>query len=212
MFAIVGLGNPTEQYSQTRHNAGFWVIDALSDKVGSSSWKSKFNCDFQKVSFASSEVLLIKPQGYMNLSGETVKPLLSFFKIPPESIILVYDEVDLDVGVIQVRLGGSAGGHNGVADIIRHLGGDKFHRIRLGIGRPEVENKVKSEKEDDFSAIRGGKTQKISSWVLNRPGPKELELLDESVQKSIGALELLLKGGLSKESLEKAQQIYNRRQ
>ena len=191
MHAVVGLGNPGSKYEATRHNAGFWVIDSLQRKHGQfDNWKSSHDCLSLRTRIGSESVLLVKPQKYMNLSGEAIWPLLQFYKISSESLVVVYDDLDLPTGRIQIRKGGSAAGHNGVSDIINHLGTKDFFRIRVGIGQLESET--------------GSKTGK--NRVLSAPRPEEKELLDKAVVLSGEALEILFSDGL-----EKAQQFGNRR-
>jgi len=190
MFAIVGLGNPGTRYEETRHNAGFWVVDFLARQYGQDGWKEKNNCLFQKVSIAKEQGLLIKPQKYMNLSGECCLPLLNFFKISIEKVTVVYDELDLKVGVVRVKSGGGSGGHNGVEDMIRHLGGKEFSRIRLGIGRP---GDGASQEEGESNSVR---EQNISDWVLSKPRPKDQELLNIAVENAADAAKVLITQGL----------------
>ncbi|MCL4149304.1 UNVERIFIED_CONTAM: hypothetical protein GTU68_021990, partial [Idotea baltica] len=187
----VGLGNPGSQYESTRHNAGFWVIDYLQKKHAEfDSWKSQSSCLCIKAKLQGEAILLVKPQKFMNLSGEALWPLLQFYKIPADTLVVIYDDLDLPTGRVQVRHGGSAAGHNGVSDIINHLGTKDFFRIRVGIGALETEK-----------AVAKGKNR-----VLAAPGPEEKELLEKAVTSSADALEILILEGL-----RKAQQYGNRR-
>lgn len=138
MILIVGLGNPEEKYENTRHNLGFAVVDKLAKKMlplGKSGWKQekKFNAETCRV---SPEIILAKPQTYMNASGFAVAKIASFYQVKPSDIWIVHDDVDLPVGKIKIRFGGASAGHRGVESIIRELGTDKFLRFRLGIGHP----------------------------------------------------------------------------
>jgi PTH1 family peptidyl-tRNA hydrolase len=139
---IAGLGNPGSEFEHTRHNIGFEVINALSQANGLPLDKLKFNAQFGKGKIEGEDVLLVKPLTYMNLSGEALSPIMNFYQIPIEDILVVYDDLDLPIGKIRLREKGSAGGHNGMKSIIQHLGSQEFKRIRVGIGRPIGREKV----------------------------------------------------------------------
>lgn len=136
MFCIAGLGNPGLQYQETRHNAGFLVIDQLAVKTGVKLNKRGFHSFYNKMIFGNQESILIKPQTFMNLSGQAVSAVTSYFKIPTDRLLIIYDDLDLPVGKIRFRLSGSPGGHKGLTSIIEMLGTDKIPRLRVGIGRP----------------------------------------------------------------------------
>ena len=136
-WLIVGLGNPGTEYQKTRHNIGFLALDNLDY---SPAWKSKFKGEFALCNRDSLKIGLLKPQTYMNLSGESVFPCFQFFKIPIDRILVVYDEVDLPFGTIQLKSGGGLAGHNGLKSIVDQLGTKDFQRLRLGIGRPQRES------------------------------------------------------------------------
>ncbi|MCR8969667.1 aminoacyl-tRNA hydrolase [Facklamia sp. 7083-14-GEN3] len=142
MKMIVGLGNPGERYANTRHNAGFEAIDRLVDKEGLSFTDQKFDADFTIWRNQTDKILLVKPFTYMNNSGQAVLPLMSYYGIAVEDLIVVYDDLDLEPGRIRLREKGSAGGHNGMKSIIHMLGTNDFKRIRIGIGRPQAGWKV----------------------------------------------------------------------
>ncbi|AXI07545.1 aminoacyl-tRNA hydrolase [Oceanobacillus zhaokaii] len=136
MKCIVGLGNPGKKYEDTRHNVGFMMIDEL---VGRHNWsldKKKFNGLYAMEHYQSDKVILLKPQTYMNLSGESIRPLMDFYNIDLEDVLIIYDDLDLPTGKIRLRQKGGHGGHNGVRSAIDHLGTKEFKRIRIGIGRP----------------------------------------------------------------------------
>ncbi len=137
MFVIVGLGNPGKQYEHTRHNVGFDVIDILAKKYGASVTKMKHKALIGECRVGSEKVLLVKPQTYMNLSGETLIDIYQYYKVELEDIIVVYDDIDLDVGKIRIRKKGSAGSHNGMKSIIKCLGSGDFPRVRVGVSKPE---------------------------------------------------------------------------
>ncbi|WEG12729.1 aminoacyl-tRNA hydrolase [Pullulanibacillus sp. KACC 23026] len=136
MKLIIGLGNPGSEFAKTRHNIGFEVVDAISDTHHFPLDKLKFNAQFGKGKINGEDLVLVKPLTYMNLSGEAVAPLMKFYQIPVEDILVVYDDMDLPLGKIRLREKGSAGGHNGIKSLIQHLGTQEFKRIRIGIGRP----------------------------------------------------------------------------
>jgi len=185
---VVGLGNPGRQYTGTRHNAGFWVIDCLS-----ALWKAplslgKWQADEARASPPGlGDVILLKPRTFMNESGKSVAPLGRFYKLAPSDVIVVHDDLDLLPGRIQVKRGGSDGGHNGIRSIVREWGEKDFHRVRVGVGRPAP----------------GGD---VVGYVLTRPSEREWKKIEEAVIRSTDAVEKLLREGL-----EAAQQAFNRK-
>ena len=134
MYLIAGLGNPTREYEKTRHNVGFDTIDVLADKINTDVAERKFKGLYGKGMLGGEKVILLKPQTFMNLSGESVRAAADFYKIPPDHIIVIYDDISLDVGHLRIRTKGSAGGHNGIKNIIAHLGTQEFPRIKIGVG------------------------------------------------------------------------------
>ena len=173
---IVGLGNPTAEYEHTRHNAGFWFLDELAWQ-----WKAafknekKFFGDVARVARPEGDVWLLKPDTYMNLSGKAVQALANFYKIQPEEILVVHDELDIDCGAIRFKLGGGNGGHNGLKDIQAKLGTPQFYRLRLGIGHP-------------------GDKHLVVGFVLNKPSTAERELIDRAIAKSLRAMDDVMAG------------------
>lgn len=137
MFLIVGLGNPGREYSHTRHNVGFDVIDLIAEKYNIKINRIKFKGSIGEGSINGEKVILLKPSTYMNLSGESVIEASSFYKIPKENIIVVYDDISLELGRMRIRSEGSAGGHNGIKNIILHLSSDIFPRVKVGVGQPK---------------------------------------------------------------------------
>ena len=135
MKLIVGLGNPGKEYEKTRHNTGFMVLDRLAEKLNTEIEQNKFNGLYAKIKYKGEDVILLKPQTFMNLSGESVRKIMDFFKIGLEDIVVVYDDMDMPTGKLRLRQNGSAGGHNGIKNIILHTGSQNFCRIRVGIGR-----------------------------------------------------------------------------
>lgn len=134
MYLIAGLGNPTREYEKTRHNVGFEAIDILADKAGTTVAEKKHKALYGKGFLGGQKVILAKPQTYMNLSGESIREIADFYKIEPENIIILCDDINLPEGQLRIRLKGSAGGHNGLKNIISHLGTQEFPRIRIGVG------------------------------------------------------------------------------
>lgn len=173
---IVGLGNPGKEYEATRHNAGFWLLDELAWQ-----WKvtfkdeKKFSGEVARAGLEQGEVWLLKPITFMNRSGQAVAALAQFYKIKPEEILVVHDELDLECGRIKFKLGGGNGGHNGLKDIQARLGTPNFYRLRLGIGHP-------------------GDKALVSAYVLNKPGAEQRQLIEDSVNKSVKGIPLLIAG------------------
>ncbi|MCD7982002.1 MAG: aminoacyl-tRNA hydrolase [Clostridiales bacterium] len=188
MYLIVGLGNPTEKYEKTRHNIGFDVIDALADKYNIKMDRKKARAVCGSGFIEGQKVLLAKPQTYMNLSGDSVQRLVRFFRLDPEKdLIVVFDDISLAPGSIRIRKKGSAGGHNGVRDIIAKVGSDQFARVRVGVGeKPE-----------------GGD---LISHVLGRFSGTDRKLADEAVADAADALAQMVRG-----ETEEAMNRYNRR-
>jgi peptidyl-tRNA hydrolase, PTH1 family len=171
---LVGLGNPGPEYETTRHNAGFWWIDAAARKLGATllPQRSYFGLA-TKASTAAGTIWLLQPMTYMNLSGKSVAALARFFKIAPEEILVVHDELDLMPGQVKVKFGGGHAGHNGLKDIHAPLGSADFWRLRLGIGHPGVKAEV-------------------VDYVLRKPSAEHRELIEQGIVRSVDALGLLL--------------------
>lgn len=181
---IVGLGNPGGQYTNTRHNAGFWFVDALCKKYGFDlKDNKKFYGEAANVDINNHSVWLLKPMTYMNHSGKALQSITQFYKIKPEEILVAYDELDLPPGTVKLKKGGGHGGHNGLRDIISLIGSNEFYRIRLGIGHP------------------GHKSQ-VVSWVLNRASSDDEISINNAIDKSLAVLEDLLDGQLEKATRE----------
>ena len=188
MFIIAGLGNPTLQYRGTRHNVGFDVIDTLADKYNIAVETRKSRALIGKGIIAGQKVLLVKPQTYMNLSGESIGELVSYYKVDEEQeLLVIYDDVSLDVGQLRIRRKGSAGGHNGIKDIIRHLGTDVFLRIKIGVG----------EKPKGYD---------LADYVLGHFSREEREMMEEGYHRAAEAVEMILAG-----ELDEAMNVFNRK-
>lgn len=134
MYVIIGLGNPGREYADTKHNVGFRVIDKLADQYNIDVSKFKHKALIGEGMISGKKVMLVKPQTYMNLSGESVREIMSFYKVPVENMLVIYDDTSLELGMIRIREKGSAGGHNGIKSIINHMGSDVFSRVKVGIG------------------------------------------------------------------------------
>jgi PTH1 family peptidyl-tRNA hydrolase len=172
---VVGLGNPGSKYARTRHNAGWWFVDALlAQHHGSWRPERQLQVELARVSTENSEVWLAKPQAFMNRSGTPVMALSSYHRIEPGEILIVHDDIDLPPGVARFKLGGGHGGHNGVRDVIAHLGPD-FWRLRLGVGHP-------------------GTRDQVLDAVLDRPLAGEQQLIDEAMQRALDCMPELLRG------------------
>lgn len=137
MKIFVGLGNPTPEYAATKHNVGFMLADMLADKLSADNWREKFNALIAETFWNGEKILIVKPQTFMNLSGEAVAPIVNFYKVDAENLVVAHDDMDLPLGMIRLRPKGSGGGHHGVESIIKNLGGvQNFPRVRIGVGRP----------------------------------------------------------------------------
>ncbi len=136
MKLIAGLGNPGSEYAKTKHNVGFMLADALAEKLNITSWKEKYNALVADAYIGAEKIIIAKPQTYMNNSGEAIAPLMNWYKLEPEELIVIHDDMDIPAGTIRIRKKGSAGGHNGIKSILSLLGNENFSRVRIGIGRP----------------------------------------------------------------------------
>lgn len=184
MKLIVGLGNPGKKYEHTRHNMGFDTIDLFSELAKIDIDKEAFKGLVGRGKVFDEDVYLLKPQTYMNLSGESVREIVSYFKIPTEDIIVIYDDLDLEPGKIRLRLSGSSGGHKGIQNIIENLGTEEIKRIRIGIGKPT------------FDTI---------DYVLGKPLKEERPLIDDAINNAVEALKEILK-----HSFDSAMNKFNR--
>ena len=179
MKIIAGLGNPGDQYADTRHNVGFWVIDEVSKRWNMDVTQRKFQSMVGQGVIHGEKVLLLKPQTYMNRSGQSVGAAASYFDVPDEDILVIYDDLALLPGMVRLRAKGSAGGHNGMKDIISHLGSDQFPRLRVGIGQAPPE-------------------QATADYVLGRPSQSERRDIETAVLQGADALEVWLRQDIEK--------------
>lgn len=178
MYIIAGLGNPGQQYHKTRHNMGFDTLDCLIEKHQIPQSGVKFHAMYGKGTISGEKAVLMKPLSYMNLSGSPVRDMVQFFKIDPETqLIVIYDDIDLEPGKLRIRKQGSAGGHNGMKDIIQKLGTDKFIRIRIGVG-------AKPAGWD------------LADYVLSRFTDSDRKVVDEAIEHAAGAVEMILEKGV----------------
>lgn len=187
VFCIVGLGNPEKKYENTRHNIGFDVIDAIAEKYSIAVRERGFKALFGKGVIEGQRVLLVKPQTYMNLSGKSVREVLDYYKIDPEDLVVISDDIALAVGQIRIRKRGGAGGHNGLKNIIKHLGTEDFVRVRMGVG----------EKPREWDLV---------DYVLGHFPKEEREIVDESVKEAVSAVGIVLTDGV-----DRAMNTYNRK-
>ena len=142
MILVVGLGNPGLEYSKTRHNIGFTALDMIAEKFKFENWKNKLNGHYAKGIIGKQKIILLKPQTFMNMSGSSVKSFVDYFKIENNNLFVIYDDIDLELGVLKKKVGGGHAGHNGVKSIFENLQTSNFYRIRIGVGRPEQKKNV----------------------------------------------------------------------
>ncbi|MDD6395608.1 MAG: aminoacyl-tRNA hydrolase [Firmicutes bacterium] len=185
-WLVVGLGNPGKKYEGTRHNAGFMAADALAEKLGISVDKLKFHALIGDGMCGDLRILLAKPQTFMNLSGQAVDEIMSFYKIPPERLIVMCDDISLEPGRLRIRRKGSHGGQNGMRNIIDMIGTQDFHRIKLGVG---------AKPHPDYD---------LADWVLSHFTVNELKLMNETAQNAAEAVKLITAG-----NTDKAMNLYN---
>lgn len=185
MKLIVGLGNPGMQYAATRHNIGFEVIDSIAETYNISVTKNKYKALIGEGNIAGEKVILMKPQTYMNLSGEAVKACMDFHKISNEDLVVIYDDISLEVGQLRLRQTGSAGGHNGIKNIIAHLGTQAFPRIKFGVG----------EKPAGWD---------LANYVLGRFSEEDMKVIGPRIKDAVNATEAIISVGI-----EKAMNNYN---
>ncbi len=177
-YLIVGLGNPGLQYEKTRHNAGFMVLDALANRLNTEINKYKFKAKLTEIEISGKRCLVMKPETYMNNSGQAVVEAMNFYKLDVDHLVIIYDDISLEPGSMRIRRKGSDGGHNGIKSIIQLTGEDKFPRIKIGVGK-------KPHPKFD-----------LADWVLSRFKDDELEKIDAVCEKACDSLELIVKGDI----------------
>jgi len=177
---IVGLGNPGAEYEPTRHNAGFWFVDELVRRCQQDfRSEQRFNSEVARCLLDGSECRLQKPLTFMNRSGQAVGALARFFRVSPEQILVVHDELDLPPGTIKLKTGGGHGGHNGLRDLISHLGSKDFHRLRVGIGHP-------------------GHKDQVVDYVLRKPSKEDRRRIDDAIYDALGVMPDVIKGDFAR--------------
>jgi PTH1 family peptidyl-tRNA hydrolase len=175
---IAGLGNPDDKYERTLHNAGFWFVDAVARKFGGQfRYEKKFDADIARTRIRGEDVWLVKPQSYMNLSGQPVRGVLDYYRLKPDELLVAHDEIDLPPGTVRLKLGGGHGGHNGIRDVIKHCG-PNFVRLRLGVGHP-------------------GEKSQVSGYVLKKGSADTQTAVERNIDDAIGALETWIDDGLN---------------
>ena len=177
MYLIVGLGNPENEYAHTRHNMGFDTINQIAKNNNIQITKNKFKGLCESTIIQNQKVILLKPQTYMNLSGESVKEAAEFYNLKPEEIIVIYDDIDIEKGHIKIRKKGGAGSHNGMKSVVEELQSTDFARIRVGIGQPEFKSDM-------------------INYVIGKVSQEEQEILQQGVEKAAKAVEEILKNGI----------------
>ncbi len=186
-FLIVGLGNPTPKYDNTRHNVGFEAIDSISKKLSINTDIFKFKAKIGKGEINGKKCMLIKPTTFMNLSGEAVYAVMHYYKIPIENVIVIFDDISLDVGKVRIRRKGSHGGHNGIKSIIEQTGSDNFPRIKVGVGK---------KPHPDYD---------LADWVLSKFTKKEKPFIDEAVDNCSDIIKYIID-----DKIDKAMALYNK--
>ena len=179
MYLIVGLGNPESDYANTRHNMGFDVINEITKITGIKVLKSKFDALYGIGQIDGKKVILVKPQTYMNLSGEAVKGFADFYKVEPEKILLIFDDIEVEKGKIKIRKQGSGGSHKGMQSVIGMIGTEKIPRIRVGIGKPE-------------------RMSDMIDYVINKISKDEQDILKPGIEKAEEATEMIMKYGIDR--------------
>ena len=177
MYLIVGLGNPEEEYARTRHNMGFDTINKIADSNNININKSKFNSLYGMGEIEGEKVILLKPQTYMNLSGNAVRDFMKFYKLSPQDVIVIYDDLDIEPGIIKIRKKGGAGTHNGMKSVVQEIQSEDFARIRVGIGNPKFKND-------------------LLNYILTRIPDEEYKLLQQATESASKAVNEIIKNGI----------------
>ena len=183
-WLIAGLGNPGDKYAYTWHNCGFLAMELLADKCGISMDRTKFEGLYGKGKYKGKDIILLKPQTFMNLSGESLREVVNFYKVEPENVIVIYDDIDLDQGRLRIRASGSSGSHNGMKSVIYQLQFDNFPRIRVGIGK--------------------NVGMPLDAYVLGKPSDEDQKVLDKAIENAADAAEIIVRS-----SIADAMQKYN---
>ncbi|MDJ0708932.1 MAG: aminoacyl-tRNA hydrolase [Woeseiaceae bacterium] len=175
---IAGLGNPEDKYERTLHNAGFWFVDELARKYGGSfRYEKKFDADYCRINLHGEDVWLLKPQSYMNCSGQPIRGMLDYYRLKTDQLLVAHDEIDLPPGTVRLKEGGGHGGHNGLRDIIKHCGSN-FLRLRLGVGHP-------------------GEKHKVTGHVLKRGSAETERAVEQNIDDAIAVMPEVVDGGIN---------------
>lgn len=177
MYLVIGLGNPEEQYAKTRHNMGFSTINKIAEKYHITLEKKKFDAIYEDTRIEGEKVILVKPQTYMNLSGTSVRQFVQFYKIPTDHVVIIYDDIDIEKGIIKIRKKGGPGNHNGMKSVVQEIGSNAFPRIRVGIGQPTYKNDM-------------------INYVLGQVSNEEYEILEKGIEAAADAIVDILKNGI----------------
>lgn len=177
MYLVIGLGNPEEQYAKTRHNMGFSTINKIAEKYHITLEKKKFDAIYEDTRIEGEKVILVKPQTYMNLSGTSVRQFVQFYKIPTDHVVIIYDDIDIEKGIIKIRKKGGPGNHNGMKSVVQEIGSNAFPRIRVGIGQPIYKNDM-------------------INYVLGQVPNEEYEILEKGIEAAADAIVDILKNGI----------------
>ena len=193
MKVIVGLGNPGSEYESTKHNVGFMLADAIAKETNAGNWRESFNALITDVFIDGEKIFLVKPLTYMNLSGEAVRPILDYYKLTVEDLIVAHDDMDLPVGVIRLRPKGSGGGHHGIESIIQHLGGNEnFARVRIGIGRPPFNEKLIPHSDSPYASM-----SKVNKHVLSPFNEEDASKIKAAIDYLVPATLCIIHEGIN---------------
>ena len=193
MKIIVGLGNPGSEYATTKHNVGFMLVDAIAKEINAGNWREDFRALISDVFVDGEKIFLVKPLTYMNLSGEAVRPIMDYYKLTPDDLIVAHDDMDLQTGVIRLRPKGSGGGHHGIESIIQHLNGNEnFARIRIGVGRPPFDERSIPHSDSPYAAM-----SKVNKHVLSPFTEEDSIKIKEAINYLVPATLCIVREGIN---------------
>ena len=193
MKIFVGLGNPGSEYATTKHNVGFMLADALASEIGASNWRENFRALIAESFVDGEKIFIVKPLTYMNLSGEAVRPIMDYYKITAEDLIVAHDDMDLAVSVVRLRPKGSGGGHHGIESIIQHLGGNEnFARVRIGIGRPPFNEQLIPHSDSPYASM-----SKVNKHVLSPFNEEDSTKIKEAISYLVPATLCIIREGIN---------------
>ncbi len=192
MKIFVGLGNPGSEYAATKHNVGFMLADAIAKEINANNWRENFNALISENFIEGEKIFLVKPLTYMNSSGEAVRPIMDYYKLTPEDLIVAHDDMDLSVGIIRLRPKGSGGGHHGIESIIQHLNGNQnFSRIRIGIGRPPFNENLIPKSESPYA------NSKVNRHVLSPFNEEDAIKIKSAIEYLVPATLCIIREGIN---------------